>query len=107
MTTRLTYKRKPCRVVYMTTSGPRPCGQGALRGKDYCSRHRPRKRKRIEAAAPDLLEACQAAIVYDAAIALCGTDPEMAYCAATNDNLDALYSDWIGKARAAIAKAQV
>ena len=67
------------------------------------------KRKRIEAAAPDLLEACQAAIVYDAAIALCGNDPDQmaSSCTATGDNLDALYSDWIGKARAAIAKAQV
>lgn len=38
---RINYQRKPCKVVYTTVSGPVRCSGGALRGKDYCARHRP------------------------------------------------------------------
>ena len=54
---------------------------------------------RLIAAAPDLLAACDAAIAYDAAIqrhAIKGKSW------VDGDDLDALYLDWITKARAAI-----
>ena len=41
---KITFKRNQCKAHYETMSGPVPCGQGALRGKDYCSRHRPTNR---------------------------------------------------------------
>jgi len=37
---RLSYIRKPCKQLYATASGLRPCPHGALRGKEYCARHR-------------------------------------------------------------------
>lgn len=62
---------------------------------------------RLIAAAPDLLEAANAAIAYDAAIRSCGNSPDKmsSYCTAQGDTLDNLYSDWISRAQSAIAKA--
>ena len=62
---------------------------------------------RLIAAAPELLEACEAAIRYDAVIQTCANDPERmsSACTAEGDDLDGLYNDWIRKARAAIRKA--
>jgi hypothetical protein len=61
---------------------------------------------RLIAAAPELLEAAEAALLYDEALRSCRNDPrEMAsFCTAQGDDLDALYDDWIKKSRAAIAK---
>ena len=57
--------------------------------------------------APELLDACEAAIRYDAVIQTCANDPERmsSACTAEGDDLDGLYNDWISKARAAIRKA--
>lgn len=54
-----------------------------------------------------LREAAKAAIAYDAAIEQSANDPAAmsSFCTATGDNLDALYEDWITKARAAISGA--
>jgi hypothetical protein len=59
------------------------------------------------AAAPDLLEAAKAALMYDKAIRSCAYEPEKmaSFCTAEGDNLDALYDAWISKASAAISKA--
>ena len=59
------------------------------------------------AAAHSMLDACEAALVYDKALESCGNDPEKmaSFCTAQGDSLDHLYLDWITKARAAIAKA--
>lgn len=65
---------------------------------------------KLIAAAPDLLIACQAAIRYDESIAGKAIRGDVDLLAtggaiAASDNLDALYADWIDKARAAIARA--
>jgi hypothetical protein len=51
-----------------------------------------------------LAELTAAAIRYDAAIQSCANDPERmsSVCTAEGDDLDALYDDWIGKARVAM-----
>ena len=36
---RLSYHRNACLGVWQTTSGPRSCEKGALRGKAYCRTH--------------------------------------------------------------------
>lgn len=53
-----------------------------------------------------LREAAEAAIAYDAAIEQSANDPAAmsSFCTATGDNLDALYEDWITKARAALTQ---
>ena len=50
--------------------------------------------------------ACQAAIRYDDAIRSCANDPKKmaSFCSAQGDDLDALYFDWITKARKALPK---
>ncbi len=67
--------------------------------------------REIEAQRDELLAACKAALRYDASI--CGaaargevkyTDGDVAY--ADTEEPDALYMDWISKAKAAIAKAE-
>lgn len=63
------------------------------------------------AAAPELLDAARAALAYDAAIHRRGFMGEVSTAGprehyATGDDLDALYDDWVTKARAAIAKAE-
>lgn len=65
---------------------------------------------KLIAAAPDLLAACRAALAYDASIAgrAARGDCELRNEGggiATGDDLDALYMDWITKAREAIALA--
>ena len=52
-----------------------------------------------------LLAACEAGVRYDAAIASCANDPDKmaSYCTAQGEDLDALYFDWLNRARAAIA----
>lgn len=59
-------------------------------------------------AAPELLDAARAAVRYDEAIQSCANDPEKmsSFCSAEDETLDDLYTDWIDKARAAIAKAE-
>jgi hypothetical protein len=62
------------------------------------------------AACPDLLAACEAAIQYDEGILGRAARGEVDLResgggVATGEDLDALYNDWITKARAAIAKA--
>lgn len=51
------------------------------------------------------IDACKAAIEYDKAIEACAGDPEKmsSFCTAQGDDLDALYFDWITKAREAVA----
>lgn len=63
---------------------------------------------RLMAAAKDLFQAAQAAIAYDAAIEQSANDPAAmsSFCTVQGDNLDALYDDWVSKARAAISKAR-
>lgn len=67
------------------------------------------ERARTMAAAPQMLEACLAAVVYDDAIRSCANDPEKMteFGTAEGDDLDALYLDWMTKSRAAIASARV
>ena len=62
---------------------------------------------RLIAAAPELLEACEAAIKYDEAIRSCANNPAAltSYGTAQGDSLDALYDEWMHKARAAIGNA--
>ena len=62
------------------------------------------------AAAPELLEACEAAIKYNTAIQKRCIDGvinimDTGGAVAMGDDLDDLYNDWINKARVAIAKA--
>lgn len=61
-------------------------------------------------AAPDLLEACKAAVRYDESIAGRAARGQVNLLetggVAEGQDLDALYNDWIGKARAAIAAAR-
>ncbi len=45
---KLNYIGKPCKRFYQTPNGPSPCLGRALRGKDYCRRHRPIKRITLE-----------------------------------------------------------
>ena len=64
---------------------------------------------RLIAAAPDLLEAAEAALRYDAAIQACAADPArrpMLYRTEEDDELDTLYFNWLGRARQGIAKAR-
>ena len=63
---------------------------------------------RLIAAAPELLAAAQAAIAYDREIQACANDPDKmsSHCSAAGQTLDELYSDWLHKSRAAIAKAE-
>ena len=65
-----------------------------------------RQNKPLIKAAPEMLEACEAATKYDNAIRLCADDPDKmsSYCTAEGEDLDRLYLDWITKARNAIAK---
>ncbi len=58
-------------------------------------------------AAPELLEASQAAIRYDKAIKECAGDPDImaSYCTAEDESLDTLYLDWMSKANTAVSKA--
>lgn len=53
----------------------------------------------------DAKDACRAALAYDKAIAACGGDPAKmsSYCTAQGDDLDALYNDWLTKARMVLA----
>ena len=55
-----------------------------------------------------LLAAARAAIAYDSAINACANDPEKmaSFCTAEGDDLDALYLEWIGLARAAMASTE-
>ena len=46
----LSYNRGPCKTMYSTVNGPTQCRNGALRGKDYCSKHRPKPDKSKEIA---------------------------------------------------------
>ena len=61
-------------------------------------------------AVPALLEACEAALKYNASIAGKAIRDEVeikeGLALATGDDLDALYFDWMSKARTAIAKAK-
>jgi len=61
---------------------------------------------RLMAAAPELLEACKAALAYDQAIRACADDPDRmsTFCTAEGDDLDALYFAWMSKSQAAVAK---
>ena len=61
------------------------------------------RRRQVE----ELRTACEAGIRYDEAIQSCVNDPEKmaSYCTAHGEELDAVYFDWLNKARAAIAKA--
>jgi hypothetical protein len=69
-----------------------------------------RRLSAAEADARRLREACEAAIAYDAAIHRKGFMGDVENYAgerehyATGDDLDALYEDWVGKARAALGK---
>lgn len=74
-------------------------------GEDYSKRA---ANARLIAAAPEMLEACVAAMRYDEAIRGCADDPDKmsTYCTAQGEDLDALYMDWVGKAWRAIAKAK-
>lgn len=70
-----------------------------------------RANARLIAAAPELLGACDAALRYDEALQKRAVDGEVEIMAtggavAMGDDLDALYSDWITKVSAAIAKAK-
>jgi hypothetical protein len=58
-------------------------------------------------AVEELYAAVEAAIRYDAAIQRCANDPSSmsSFCTAEGDDLDALYADWINKARIGPAKA--
>lgn len=58
---------------------------------------------RLIAAAPDLLDACRAALEYDAAIQRYAVHGKSWV---GGDDLDALYADWINKSRAAIDKVE-
>lgn len=55
-----------------------------------------------------LIEAAEAASRYDDAIQSCANEPERmaSFCTAEGDDLDFLYSDWIDKSRAALARAK-
>lgn len=61
---------------------------------------------RLMVAAPELLEACKAALVYDQAIRACANDPDRmsSFCTAEGNDLDALYFAWMSMSQAAIAK---
>lgn len=61
---------------------------------------------RLFAAAPELLEACKAALAYDQAIRACANDPNRmsSFCTAEGNDLDALYFAWMSMSHAAIAK---
>jgi hypothetical protein len=65
---------------------------------------------RLIAAAPDLLEACYAAMEYDAAIKQAALEERNASTRKSwvgGKSLDLLYANWITKAFTAIAKAEV
>lgn len=49
---------------------------------------------------------CKLAILYDDAIRACANDPKKmsSFCTAQGDNLDAIYLDWITKARSYVKK---
>lgn len=74
----------------------------------YCTDYDDRLEKaRLLVAAPELLEACKAALAYDKAIRSCGNDPERmsSFCTVSGEDLDTLYFSWVNKSRSAIAKA--
>ena len=60
------------------------------------------------ATSPELLEACQAGIIYSKAIESCANDPEKmaSFCTAEGDTLDELYFNWINRCDKAIAQAE-
>jgi len=64
--------------------------------------------EKAEAQRDELLAVCEAAIRYDEAIRSCANDPDKmaSHCTAQDEDLDALYFDWLNKAQAAIAKAK-
>ena len=59
----------------------------------------------VDAVYGPVVEAAKAAILYDAAIQSCANDPKRMteFLTAQGDDLDALYDNWIGKSRAALA----
>ncbi len=92
---RINYQRKPCKKVYQTSGGPRPCGQGALRGKDYCAKHRPMSNTvqiyELESLINDGVAAARGALVImDSYFVITGVDPT------NNDNYCRLL-DWIAQ----------
>ncbi len=60
-------------------------------------------------AVKDLVAAAKAGVIYDAAIAKCGNDPDkmITFHTAAGDGLDTLYDSWITKTQAALARAKL
>ncbi len=79
-----------------------------MSAKDSCSDRDFAELVRRSRLHDELVAVCRAAIAYDKAIASCGNEPGKmtSFCTAEGDDLDALYADWMDKARAALAKAE-
>lgn len=55
------------------------------------------------------LDACRAAVEYDHAMYSCANDPDKmsSHCTAQGDDMDALYFDWLSKARIALREEEI
>lgn len=98
---------KPCGMLRIT-DGAEGCVAEVRPGLNHPHAPSALAEGHLIAAAPDLLEACRAAITYNQAIRECGNSPQTmaSFCTATGDTLDDLYDKWITSVRAAIAKAE-